>query len=318
MPKIWRRPDLETTEFQGMVTTSESMTQVFHKMKKVGSTDATVLIRGATGTGKELVARAIHNLSHRRQKSFSAVNCATFSSELMASELFGHVRGAFTGALTDHKGVFEVSHGGSLFLDEIAEIPIDIQARLLRVLQDGTFTPVGGTHMKTVDIRLISATHKSLREAVESGMFREDLMYRVRVIPLFLPKLTERHRDVEVLMWRFIDEFTSRGYDPIQGFTGTARDALLSHSWPGNVRELRNVIEYIAAMHDHDIVEFQDLPPDLQGVNALPKDVSLKDLERERLLTALAESGGHRGEAAKRLNMDRSTLWRKLREHRLA
>ncbi len=312
MTKIWTKPSYQEKEFFGMVTVSPQMTKVFSLIEKVAKTDASVLIRGDTGTGKELVARAIHELSLRRQNSFSAVNCASFSSELMASELFGHIKGAFTGATSDHKGLFEISHLGTLFLDEVAEIPIDIQARLLRVLQDGSFMPVGSTKQRRADVRLISATHTSLRDAALEGKFRQDLMYRIRVIPLFLPKLTEREGDIEVLIWKFIDEFSQGA---VKGFTWQAKETLLSYSWPGNVRELRNVAEYISAMRKSDVIDFDDLPPDFNAPwSSKSSPQTLKSIERDAILTALASTHGHKGKAAKILEMDRTTLWRKLKE----
>jgi two-component system, NtrC family, response regulator AtoC len=299
-----------------MVTVSPAMLAFFTLLKKVAVTEASILMRGETGTGKELAARAIHALSKRVNGPFNAVNCATFSSELMMSELFGHVRGAFTGATSDRKGVFELSNGGSLFLDEIAEIPIDVQARLLRVLQDRTFTPLGSTTPRISNVRLISATHVSLRSAVEDGHFREDLMYRIRVIPLFLPRLAERVGDTEMLAWRFIDEFNEAGYRNIRMMEAQARDALVAHSWPGNVRELRNAIEYASAIGDGEVLRVGDLPPEIRGERAsTAKSQTLEDIERQRILEALEKANGRRGEAAARLGIDRSTLWRKIREY---
>ena len=299
-----------------MVTVAPAMVAFFALLKKVAITEASILMRGETGTGKELAARAIHALSRRAKGPFHAVNCATFSSELMMSELFGHVRGAFTGATSDRKGVFELSNGGSLFLDEIAEIPIDVQARLLRVLQDRTFTPLGSTTPRTSDVRLISATHVALRSAVEQGRFREDLMYRIRVIPLFLPRLAERAGDTEMLAWQFIDEFKEAGYRHIRVMEGAARDALVEHSWPGNVRELRNVIEYASAVGDGDVLRLSDLPPELRGERpSAAKAQTLGDIERQRILEALQKTNGRRDDAAAQLGMARSTLWRKIREY---
>lgn len=299
-----------------MVTISPAMLAFFTLLEKVAVTEASILMRGQTGTGKELAARAIHALSRRAKGPFHAVNCATFSSELMMSELFGHVRGAFTGATSDRKGVFELSNGGSLFLDEIAEIPIDVQARLLRVLQDRTFTPLGSTTTRTSNVRLISATHVSLRNAVEGGRFREDLMYRIRVIPLFLPPLAERIGDIEMLAWRFMDEFKEAGYRDIRAMETQARDALVAHSWPGNVRELRNVIEYACAVGDGDVLRVADLPPELRGEKpSAEKSLTLGDLERQRILEALEKTHGRRDDAAAQLGMARTTLWRKMREY---
>ena len=316
--KLHRRTETAVTQFQSMISVAPRMLTFFEQLKKAAKTEASVLMRGETGTGKELAARAIHGLSQRSKAPFNAVNCATLSSELMQSELFGHVKGAFTGATSDRKGLFELSDKGTIFLDEIAEIPVDVQARLLRVLQDRTFTPLGSAVVKNVNVRLVSATHDSLRAAVADKRFREDLMYRVRVIPLFLPRLADREGDVEMLTWRFIDEFARLGYRHIEMIEGAARDALLAHSWPGNVRELRNVIEFACAMGDGESLRLSDLTPELRGESApVTRPLTLKDAERARILKALEQTAGNREEAAKRLKISRSTLWRKAREYGL-
>lgn len=312
-----KNPHEQPREFHGMLSVSQKMFDFFDQLTKAAITDASVLMRGETGTGKELAARAIHSLSRRSKKSFNAINCATFTSDLMQSELFGHVKGAFTGASSDRKGLFEQSDKGSLFLDEIAEIPLEVQARLLRVLQDRSFMPVGSATVKKVDVRLISATHVSLREAVNEKRFREDLMYRVRVLPLFLPRLAEREGDVEMLAWRFMDEFAGLGYRRITGLEKSARDALLSHSWPGNVRELRNVMEFACALGEGDILRLKDLTPELRGETVAPAPGSYEEIERRSLLKALESSSGNRGKAAASLGISRATLWRKLREYRI-
>ena len=315
------RPDpAELTEFHGMLTRSSKMRDFFALLTRVAATDSSVLIRGETGTGKELAARAIHDLSPRAAGPFRAVNCATFSPELLASELFGHVRGAFTGAVADRRGLFQVAHKGSLFLDEVAEIPLDIQARLLRVLQDHRFVPVGGTEPVSVDVRVISATHRALRRDVEEGRFRADLMYRLRVVPIFLPPLVERDGDVEALAWHFVDEFNRRpGGRRIQSISAQAMDAMLAWRWPGNIRELRNVIEHAWAVGEGPVLELAHLTPELRGEE--PSDErtppSVHSDERERLLEALRRSRGRKAEAAELLGMSRSTLWRKVREHGL-
>ncbi len=318
--KIHTRPEIKPTQFHGMMTVSEKMLRLFELIKKVGATEASILMRGDTGTGKELAARAIHALSRRGKGPFYAINCATFSSELMMSELFGHVKGAFTGASSDRKGLFELSNTGSIFLDEIAEIPVDVQARLLRVLQERTFTPLGSATVKKANVRVISATHQSLRHAVELGRFREDLMYRIRVIPLFLPRLAERDGDIEMLTWRFIDEFGRMGYRRIVGMEGPARNALLSYSWPGNVRELRNVLEYACAIGDGDRICLGDLTPELRGEPPPGSELhplNVAGLEHRRIVDAMAAAKNKRGDAAAALGMSRSTLWRKLREYRM-
>lgn len=299
------------------------MEELFGLLERVARADVSVLVRGETGTGKELVARAIHELSPRQGKAFRAVNCASFNSELLASELFGHVRGAFTGAVKDRRGLFALADGGSVFLDEIAEIPLEVQARLLRVLQEQRFVPVGGTDAVKVDVRLISATHKALRREVEEGRFREDLMYRVRVVPIFLPPLVERAGDIELLVWHFIEEFNAREGMPrrIEGLSEEAFEALQSYRWPGNVRELRNVIEYAFVVGEGEVLAYGDLPPELRGEG--PVDSREVDRgggesgrsERQEIVAALRAAGGSREEAAIALGISRTTLWRRMKEY---
>ena len=309
------------TAFQGMLSVSPQMEALQELIRRVARTDASVLIRGETGTGKELVARALHTLGPRAKHPFRAVNCATFTPELLASELFGHVRGAFTGAVKDRQGLLRLADGGTLFLDEIAELPLDIQARLLRVLQERAFVPLGGSEPVHVDVRLVSATHRALRREVEEGRFREDLMYRVRVVPLFVPPLRERTGDIEALAEHFIQEFNDQGVRQVETVAAPVREALLAHRWPGNVRELRNVVEYAFAVGEGPTLTLDELPPELRGEGPAPDSGgqrTLKDIERERIIDALRESRGRKGEAAERLGMSRSTLWRKLREHGLS
>lgn len=328
MPKHSPRPAQALTNFHGIYTVAPQMFALFERLQRVARSDASVLIRGETGTGKELVARALHLLSGRRKGPFQALNCATLTAELLASELFGHVRGAFTGAIRDRPGLFRQAHRGSIFLDEIAEMPLEIQARLLRVLQERSFVPLGGTETVTVDVRVISATHRSLREESRQHRFREDLMYRVRVVPLFLPPLAERSGDVEALTWHFIDQFAAQGLRRIERVERAVMDALLAYPWPGNVRELRNAIEYACAIGEGPTYTLADLTPELRGEPppralppveppAAPANAD-EAAERARLLAALRRAGGRKGEAARLLGVARSTLWRKLREHRIA
>jgi len=321
-PPLRRPDDLECTKFHGIVTASPRMLEFFERLQRVARTHASVLVRGETGTGKELVARALHNIGPRSTGAFKAINCATLTPELLASELFGHVRGAFTGAIRDRRGLFQLADRGTIFLDEIAEMPLELQARLLRVLQERAFVPVGGTDPVRVDVRVVSATHRALRDDVEQGRFREDLMYRVRVVPLFLPRLADRLRDVEVLTWHFIDAFSHEYERQIDAVSADAMDAMLAYGWPGNVRELRNNIEYAFAIGEGDVLTLDELTPELRGerpVNSASRsELNESDLERERILEALRLSRGRKGEAAEHLGISRSTLWRKLREHRIS
>ena len=318
------RPTNAPREFHGIYTVAPQMFALFERLPRVARSDASVLIRGETGTGKELVARAVHLLSARDKGPFQALNCATLTAELLASELFGHVRGAFTGAIRDRPGMFRQAHHGSIFLDEIAEMPLEIQARLLRVLQERSFVPLGGTDTVEVDVRVISATHRSLREESRMHRFREDLMYRVRVVPLFLPPLAERTGDVEALTWHFLDQFAAQGRRRVERIERSVMDALLAYPWPGNVRELRNAIEYACAIGEGPVYGLEELTPELRGEpppRVLPSAFApaapagdTTDPERARLVDALRRTGGHKGEAARLLGINRSTLWRKLRE----
>jgi len=316
--RIITEPDREYTDFHGMVTASPQMEEFFELARRVARSDTSVLIRGESGTGKELVARAIHELSARSDRPYRAVNCATFTSELLASELFGHVRGAFTGAVDDRRGLFELADGGIIFLDEIAEIPFEIQARLLRVLEEQRFVPVGGTNPRSVNVRLVAATNKALRREVAEGRFREDLMYRIRVVPIFLPPLVRREGDVELLTWHFINEFNDdEGMARrIEGIDVEAYEAMLRYSWPGNVRELRNVVEYAFVIGEGEVLTIDELTPELRGEPPPSRkiDDSEDDDERRRIIAALRATDGHRGEAAERLGISRTTLWRRMKE----
>ena len=316
MPPSYVPPPL-TRSFQGMISCSQTMFQFFEMLKKAAKTDAPVLIRGESGTGKELAARAIHALSPRADGPFHALNCATLTKELAISELFGHVKGAFTGASNNRRGLFEISHKGSLFLDEIVEIPLDVQPRLLRVLQEHNFTPLGSTTPKKSDVRLISATHESLRQTVEERRFRADLMYRVRVIPLFLPPLRDRGEDIPMLAHRFLDELNRKSTRLVEGIHPQALEAMLSYGWPGNIREMHNVMEYAHAMGEGSKVLLSDLTPELRGELPQGAEDTVKSNERKRILDILHEVQGSRHVAAERLGMSRATLWRKMREYRL-
>jgi transcriptional regulator with PAS, ATPase and Fis domain len=328
---------LDVTVFHGIVTNSPQMLEFFELLRRAARSGASILIRGESGTGKELAAAAIHRLSRRRERPFKAINCATLTPELAASELFGHVRGAFTGAIREREGLFALADGGTVFLDEVAELSLDIQARLLRVLEQRTFVPIGGTEPVQVDVRLLAATNKSLRDEVEQRRFREDLMYRIRVVPLFLPPLVEREGDVETLTWHFIKQFNARAdqrqagddedddlrWRQIEALAPDAHARLLAYHWPGNVRELRNVIEYVFAIGEGPVLEGQELPPELRGEppprtsRIHPHTMSPLDDERARILEALRIAKGLKSRAAELLGVSRTTLWRKMRELKL-
>ena len=314
--------------FHGMWSRDPRMKETFRIIAKVAPEDMTVLIRGETGTGKELVAQALHTLSARRDGPFRAINCAALPPNLLESELFGHARGAFTGAVKDTPGHVQLAHGGTLFLDEVAELPLELQAKLLRVVETHTVVPVGGRDPIPVDVRIISATHRALRAEVEAGRFRADLMFRLRVIPIRLPPLRERPGDVLLIGRTIVDELNRRGRRQIEGIAPTAEAALERYEWPGNVRELRNVLAYAFAIGDGPELKLADLPAEVaQPALALTEvlvpgtghtgDGAELVPEARRIRDALVRTGGNRDRAAKLLGLSRVTLWRRMRELQL-
>lgn len=314
MSRYKTNPNFKPHSFSGLVTLSDTVIRFMEKAARVAKTNASILVRGESGTGKELVARYIHEQSQRAQHTFSAINCAALSRELMASELFGHRKGAFTGATQDRKGLLQLTHGGSLFLDEIAELPLDIQAGLLRVLQDHHYTPLGSSDSLHTDIRLISATHESLRQQVANKTFREDLMYRVRVVPLYLPPLVQRDNDIEMLCWHFIEQFSQQNSRQVTQISADAFDCLMSYRYPGNVRELRNIIEYAHAIGEQQRIEISDLPPELTDSQPLDERADAPEhSEAELIQHLLKQHKGHKQAVADALGISRATLWRKLK-----
>jgi transcriptional regulator with PAS, ATPase and Fis domain len=306
----------KAVDFHGLVTVDPGMLQAFQILRNVAETDATVLVRGESGTGKELAARALHDESHRRDGPFRAVNCAALSPALLESELFGHVKGAFTGAVRDRKGLFAQAQGGTLFLDEVAELPGDLQAKLLRVLQERVVVPVGGNKPVAVDLRVVAATHQALREEVREGRFREDLLYRLRVVPIYLPPLRDRLGDVDLLLWHFISVQNARGPRRVRTVSPDAMRRLLDHGWPGNVRELMNVVQYAFAVGRGPELVLEDLLPEFREAPATRPTPGAQALgESARIRQALATTGGHIGEAAELLGMSRPTFWRKRKKH---
>ncbi len=316
-----RPPSLALCSFHGIYSAAPEMDPVFRLIERVARTDCTVLVRGETGSGKELVAHAIHALSPRARHPFRAVNGATLSPTLLESELFGHVRGAFTGAVANKLGLFNAADKGTLFLDEVAEMPLEIQARLLRLFEEHTVLPVGSTRPVPVDVRLISATHRALRREGAAGRFRDDLGYRIRVVPIFLPPLHERTGDIEALVWHFIDRFNDTGLRQVEALHGDTLAALLAYPWPGNVRELRNVIEHAFIVGEGPTLQLADLTPELRGEPPPADHASaarpLEDAERQRLIAALLRHSGRRSATARELGLSRSTLWRKLAQHHI-
>jgi two-component system response regulator HydG len=311
----------------GLVGRSEAMRRVLEQIRKVAPTDATVLVLGESGTGKELVARAIHAQGPRREGPFVPVSCAALPEALLESELFGHERGAFTGAIRRKLGRFELAHEGTLFLDEVGEIPPAVQAKLLRVLQERRFERVGGEEPVEVDVRVVSATHRDLAAMVASGRFREDLYYRLAVVPLSLPSLRERPGDVEELARWFLEKHAARLGRRMREFTPEALALLRGHAWPGNVRELENVVEQALVFAEGEAVRPEDLPEGLRGpapprppVDAEGRGLNevLEDLESRLVRDAYAKANGVKAEAARLLGIKPSALAYKLEKYGLS
>ena len=333
----------------GIIGQSAAMHNILNLVQTIAPSEATVLINGESGTGKELIAKAIHLNSPRRAGPYIAFNCAAITESLFESELFGHEKGAFTGADRRRDGRFMAADKGTLFLDEVGEIPLLMQAKLLRVLQEREVQPVGSDKTYGIDVRIITATNKNLAEEVEAGRFREDLYYRINVVSLDLPPLRQRPEDTPLLAQHFLNSFTRQNGKQVKGFTPGAMDALIHYAWPGNVRELENVIERAVVLLLGEYVSERELPPQVLrqsgqkvGVqehsgeqvnweaqaaysldstptnaptNAPVKAVTLKDMEREVIMATLAEAGGNKSEAAKRLGITRKTLHLKLQKY---
>jgi two-component system response regulator AtoC len=302
--------------FENIITKSAKMQRLIELIKVVGKSNATVLVTGESGTGKELVARAIHSQSHRHNKSFIAVSCAALPESLLESELFGHEKGSFTGAYAQKKGKFEFANGGTLFLDEIGEMSANIQVHLLRVLEEKEFTRVGGNEPLRVDVRVISATNKDLRKAIEKQEFREDLYYRLNVVNIELPPLRERKEDIPLLAEHFLNKFASENRKEITGFSPDAIEFLLDYDWPGNVRELENAVERAVILAQDSIITAADLPQESMSLTspATPRK-SLKEVEKGHILNVLRETGENYSAAARILGISRMTLYKKAREY---
>ncbi len=310
----------------GLVGDSEAMGRLREQVRKVAATDATVLVLGESGTGKELVARALHEASRRRDGPFVSVSCAALPGGLLESELFGHERGAFTGAMRRKIGRFELAHGGTLFLDEVGEIPLATQVKLLRVLQERRFERVGGEETIEVDARLVSATNRDLAKRTAEGQFREDLYYRLAVVPLALPALRARLEDLEQLARHFVDKHASRIGRRVSGFEPGALALLRRHAWPGNVRELENVVQQAIVFCEGETLRADDLPAMLRRVpSALPVPTGerslteiLEDLERQLVAAAYGKARGVKAEAARLLGIKPSALYYKLEKYGIA
>jgi len=314
--------------FPGVRGKDPVMQGIFEVLARVAPTNISVLIEGPSGTGKELMARAIHENSPRRNKPFRPVNCAGLSETLLESELFGHVKGAFTGATADRKGLLEVADRGTLFLDEIGDMPMNMQAKLLRFLEDGIVVPVGSHKSIAVDVRVISATNHDLTKLIEQHKFRQDLYFRIKGVSITLPALRDRADDIPELVQYFLAEAAEETGSPVNSVSDAAMAVLKSYHWPGNIRQLRNCIRTMVVMCRGNQLDVQDLPPEVhqvrrlasgkpEGIGADLAGISLDELEKKAIIDTLAKTGGNREKAAKILGIGERTLYRKIKEYNL-
>jgi two-component system, NtrC family, response regulator HydG len=313
--------------FEGVIGNSPQMHAVVARLRQIAPTSATVLITGESGTGKELVAKALHNNSPRRYKPFVPLNCAALSENILESELFGHIRGAFTGADRERKGWFEHANGGTLFLDEVGDIPLSTQVKLLRALESGEIVRVGTNEPVKVSVRLISATNRDLSEAIAAGTFRQDLYHRLKVVSVKLPPLRSRREDIPLLIDFFLKEFAASHSKTITSITPAARKALMAYSWPGNVRELKNCIESMVVMDFDGVIDVDDLTEDIQAVASPPADPAgggghligrpLEEIEKYYIAETLKLTGGNREEASRMLGIGERTLYRKIKKYKM-
>jgi len=318
--------EVEEFEFDGVRGTSPAMKGIFEVLKRVAPTNISVLIEGQSGTGKELLAKAIHNNSPRRGKPFRPINCAGLSETLLESELFGHVKGAFTGAGNDRKGLFEVADKGTMLLDEIGDMPLNMQAKLLRVIEDGVVIPVGSNKPTVVDVRIISATNHDLTELIGEKQFRQDLYFRIKGVSVTLPALRDRAEDIPWLVEYFLKEAAAEIGSKVAGITDAAMSVLMSYDWPGNIRQLKNSIRTMVVMCDRDALDVADIPPEIHQVRQLAAGrgaasslagVSLNELEKQAITDTLAKTQGNREKAAKILGIGERTLYRKIKEYKI-
>lgn len=313
--------------FEGIIYASDKMGQIIERVKRVAPTDASVMITGETGTGKELIAQAIHQNSPRKKKAFVALNCAALSEHLLESELFGHVRGAYTGAAADRVGRVEYAHGGTLFLDEVGDMPMPTQIKLLRVLENGEIVRVGENKPVLVNVRVLSATNRNLDDALQKGDFRHDLYHRLKVVTIDLPSLAQRRDDIVPLVDHFRREFAKRHHKTIRGMSPAASRALLEYDWPGNVRQLRNAVESMVVVDADNVLDVDDLPPELMEqadgtqeplegpMNLVGRP--LHEIERWAIEQTLQLTGGNREETARILGIGARTLYRRLEQYGL-
>lgn len=306
-------------QIETIIGASSGMLEVYNLVQKVAPTDSTVLITGETGTGKELIAKAIHFNSLRKNKPFLAVDCSSLVETLFESELFGHVKGSFTGAIATKHGSFELANGGSFFFDEIGNISLNIQAKILRAIQEREIKRVGATDTIKVDVRVIAATNTNLRQSVEDGTFREDLFYRISVIPIHLPPLRERKEDIIPLANHFLEKYNQRRLKALRGFSSRVKEVFLNYTWPGNVRELENVVERAVVIEDADEITITSLPAHIKGTETQQEPAnyeikSLEQLEKEHIIWTLKATDGNRSKTARLLGIDRKTLYDKIKK----
>ncbi|MCX5749898.1 MAG: sigma-54 dependent transcriptional regulator [Candidatus Saganbacteria bacterium] len=311
--------EISKESFEDIIGTSEPMRKVFGLIEKIAPSDSTVMITGETGSGKEMVAKAIHRKSNRKNKLFVAVNCAAVPENLFESELFGHERGSFTGALERHIGKFELADGGTIFLDEVGCLPYPMQAKLLRVVQESEVQRIGGSKATKIDIRIICATNADLKDSVKKGTFREDLFFRLNVIPVDVPPIRSRTQDIPLLLEYFLGRFNKRSNKRIKAFTPQAINILKGYYWPGNVRELENAVERLVVLSSKDIIDAGDLSFNIIDKHDIPVQMRLEDavghFERDHLTKIFLKAGCIQSKAAKMLGIDRSTLISKLKKY---
>jgi two-component system response regulator HydG len=323
-----RRLD-EKFGFEGIIGNSPPMQELIDRLRRIAPTDATVLIQGETGTGKELVAQAIHQNSPRKSRPFVGLNCAALSEHILESELFGHIRGAFTDASADRVGKFEYANGGTLFLDEVGDMPLATQIKLLRVLESSEITRVGSNEPIKVNVRILSATNRDLGEAIRAGTFREDLYHRLKVLTVTLPRLADRTQDIPLLIEHFIQHHAARHHKKIRSMTTAARRRVMAYIWPGNVRQLKNAIESMVVVDYDEVLDVDDLPPEFAAGDAPPPAIGgaalgdlvgrpLDEIEKLFIGETLKSTGGNREEAASLLGIGERTLYRKIKEYGLS
>jgi len=314
---------IKNFEFGKIIGKSEKIIQLFNKIEQIAPTKASILIQGENGVGKEVVANLIYELSNRKDKPFVKVHCAALSESLLESELFGHEKGAFTGAIKMKKGRFELADNGTIFLDEIGEISQNIQIKLLRIIQEKEFERVGGEETISVDLRIISATNLDLKKEVEKGNFREDLYYRFNVIPINVPPLRERREDIPLFISNFISEFSKENNKLISEVSTKAKNALINYDWPGNVRELRNVLESAVVLTSNNIIDLDDLPSyianntDTKNLLKINLPMNLSNIEKKSIISTLKLTNGNKSKASELLGITRKTLQNKINEYKI-